>query len=495
MTGGKLLLETPARQAGLHYRKILHLKATSMFIRGRRKSAGICRSVTIATVLLVLWQWPCHAELQQSYISGTIYNAATGAPIRSATITTTTGLSYTAQNGLFALRVPPNVYDLILSAPGFRSNMATGIFCGPGQTATVNVLLAPASTRIGYLKGRVAASGATSGGIARALVFSDLGAIAVTDDQGYFNAAGPSGAATVTVAAQGYSSKIIKNVQIPPSGMRSLAVSLSSSTKSFTGAVSGAVRDACSGTLLADINIMSSNGAFIQTVDGAFKLSAPLGNTSLLACAEGYQCALQTVTLSFLPMEAQANFPLVPLIRGMGTIEGFITNAATDEPVEGARIATDAQDISFSENEGAYSLTASPCSSTITATRKGFQTYTKKIMLAAGGATALTIALAPLTSCIAGGTVKNLLTGLPVAGALVTADNGNTAVADNAGVYSLAIPSCTAILTICADGFFKSHRRISSAGDVEIKTLDISLIPCPRCRCGTATSASQHDTR
>ena len=76
-------------------------------------------------------------------------------------------LSFAMQNGLFFLKVPPNVYDLIVSAPGFRSNMATGIFSGPGQTATVTYRLAPASTRVGTLQGRVTAAGATSGGTLR----------------------------------------------------------------------------------------------------------------------------------------------------------------------------------------------------------------------------------------------------------------------------------------------------------------------------------------
>ncbi len=347
---------------------------------------------------------------------------------RTATITTTTGLSFNVQNGFFFLSVPPNVYDFIVSAPGFRSNMATGIFSGPGQTATVNIWLAPASTRTGHLQGRVAAAGSTSGGIAGALVFTDLGAIAVTDADGYFTAVGPSGTATVTVAAQGYSSKIIKNVQIQPSGIRSLPVRLSKSIKSTTGSVSGTVRDACSRSLLTGVNITSSNGAFVQTSDSAFKISAPPGRTSLLASAEGYQCAWQTATLGLFPVGAVANFSLAPLDRGMGTVAGFITNAANGEPVPGARIATDLQDISFSENaDGSYTLKASPCAATITVTRKGFQPYTTNVTIGQGATTDLNIALVPLTDCIVTGTIKNLLTGAPVAQAQVSAENGSSA--------------------------------------------------------------------
>jgi hypothetical protein len=443
-------------------------------------------------MLLTLLLRPCFAELQPTFIRGTIYGAATGRPIPSATITTTTGLSFNVQNGFFYLRVPPNVYDLIVSAPGFRSNMATVIFSGPGQTAEVNVWLAPGSTTTGYLKGRVTATG---GGLARALVFSDLGAIAVTDDDGYFTAAGPGGTATVTVAAQGYAGRIIKNVRIPPAGMSSLSIRLSKSNTGLTGPVSGSVRDACSGALLAGINITASNGSFEKTSNGVFNISAPAGKTSVLASAQGYQCSWQTAAMGILPVGALLNFRLVSLERGIGTAQGHITNAATGEPVAGARIASDVQDISFSEKDGAYTLKASPCAASVTLTASGFQTTTEPLSLISGGTTALDIALEPLTTCIVSGIVKNFLTGQPVAMAHIVADNGDATLTDDAGFYSLAIPSCTATLTICADGFFKTRRVIASLGILDNIQRDVNLIPCLQCRCDAAPRAARHDAR
>jgi len=328
------------------------------------------------------------------------------------------------------------------------------------------------------------------------MVFTDLGAIASTDTDGYFTAVGPSGAATVTVAARGYSSKIIKNVKIQPSSIRSLPVRLSKSIQTTTGPVSGIVRDACTKSPLAGVNITSSYGSFVQTSSGSFKISAPPGSTSLLASAEGYQCAWQTASLGFFPVGAAANFSLAPLDRGMGTVTGFITNAASGEPVSGARIATDLQDISFSENEdGSYIPKANPCAATITVTSKGFQPYTTNVTIGQGATTDLNIALVPLTDCIVTGAIKNLLTGAPVAEAQVSVDNGGVTLTDDTGAFSLTIPSCTATLTVCANGFFKTRRRVSSAGDVEIITLTIDLIPCFLCRCSTAASALPSDPR
>jgi len=460
------------------------------------KGAFICSIAACAAILLMLLLRPCLAELQPSFITGTIYNAATGTPLRTATLKTTTGLSFNVQNGFFFLSVPPNVYDFIASAPDFRSNMATGIFSGPGQIAKVNIWLAPASTGTGRLQGRVTAAGSTSEGIKGALVFTDLGAIAATDADGYFTAEGPSGTATVTVAASGYASKIIKNIQIPTLGIRSLTVRLNKSFKSTTGSVSGTVRDACSISLLTGVNITSSTGAFVQTGESAFKISAPPGRTSFLASAEGYQCAWQTVALALFPVGAFANFSLAPLDRGMGTVEGFITNAANGEPVPGARIATDLQDISFSENaDGAYTLKATPCASTITVNKKGFQPYTASVTIGKGETIYLNIALVPLTDCIATGTIQNLLTGAPVAQAQVSVENGSAALTDDTGAFSLTIPSCTATITVCADGFFRTQRKVSTAGNFEIITLTINLIPCPLCSCSAAATALPYAAR
>jgi hypothetical protein len=99
-----------------------------------------------------------------------------------------------------------------------------------------------------------------------------------------------------------------------------------------------------------------------------------------------------------------------------------------------------------------------------------------------------------LTDCIVTGTIKNLLTGAPVAQAQVSADSGSSAATDDTGVYSLSIPSCTATITVCTDGFFRSRRRVFSAGEVEIITLDINLIPCLLCRCSAAATALPYDS-
>jgi hypothetical protein len=70
---------------------------------------------------LFLNSYPAHA-IQPAFIKGTILNTYNNSVISDATISTTTGLSITASSGTFFLRMPPNVYDIIVSAHGYYSN-------------------------------------------------------------------------------------------------------------------------------------------------------------------------------------------------------------------------------------------------------------------------------------------------------------------------------------------------------------------------------------
>jgi len=65
---------------------------------------------------LFLNSYPAHA-IQPAFIKGNILNT-----YNNSVITSTTGLSTTASSGTFLPRMPPNVYDIIVSAHGYYSN-------------------------------------------------------------------------------------------------------------------------------------------------------------------------------------------------------------------------------------------------------------------------------------------------------------------------------------------------------------------------------------
>ena len=196
-------------------------------------------ALALCILALLLAYTPAHAVFSTQFIKVTVLNSESGAPIPTAVITTMDGQKFSNQNGTFSLTVPPNPYDLIASAPGFRSNMATAVFAGPGQTVAVTIRLFPTSiTTTGTLQGRVITAGASPTGISGALVFTDLGIITVTDDNGYFTAEGSSGTAVVTVSARGYASRIVRNVNIPHLGLRSITVRLPTYINNLSGPVS-----------------------------------------------------------------------------------------------------------------------------------------------------------------------------------------------------------------------------------------------------------------
>lgn len=449
------------------------------------------RALCIVTLLLAYAPAICHAVFAPQFIKVNVLNAENSAPIRAAVITTTDGQTFSNQNGSFTLRLPPNPFDLIASAPGYRSNMATAVFAGPGQTVTVTIRLFPTSiTTKGTLQGRVITAGTSPEPISGALVFTDLGIITVTDMNGYFTAEGSSGTAAVTASARGYASKTVKNVRIPPLGLRSITVRLPSYSNELTGPVSGSVRDACTDQPLEGITIYSSNEQVIKTTDRNYSINAPPGRTALLACGEGYQCRLKTAIRGFLPFGTIVNFALVPLNRGIGTVTGAIIDNATGLPVAGVRIATDTQDITFTDENGEYTLRASPCAELLMITAKGYQPYSTDIVVADGLTTEQDAALAPLTNCMVTGTVTSLLTGLPVAGAQILADGSAPAFTDAAGAYSMDLPSCTAVLAISAEGFFSTRRMVFSSSGAAVIPLDIRIFPCLFCRFATGAAAA-----
>ncbi len=449
------------------------------------------RSVlALCTLALLLAHTPAHAVFSQ-FIKVNVLNAESGTPIPASVITTMDGQTFSNQNGTFNLTVPPNPYDLIASAPGFRSNMATAVFAGPGQTVVVSIILFPTSIpTTGTLQGRVVSAGASPAGISGALVFTDLGIIAVTDENGYFSAKGPSGTAVVTVSARGYASRIVNNVNITGGGLRSITVRLPSYIDNLTGPVSGSVRDACTAQPLAGINIYASSGQFIETTTRSYRLYAPPGRTALLACGEDYQCGIQTASRLFLPFTSRVDFSLVPLNRGIGTVTGTITDSATGQPVADARIATDTLDITFTDQAGTYSLRASPCAKQLTITASAYQPGSAEIVVADGLTTEQDAALEPLTNCMVTGTVTSLLTGLPVNGAEILADGAGPAFSDAAGDYSLELPGCIALLTISADGYFTARRLVFSTTGTSVIDFDVRIFPCFFCRITTTATES-----
>ena len=358
-------------------------------------------------------------SLQPTFIRGTIFSAYNNSVINSATIETTAGLSTQTSSGTFYLRVPPNVYDLIVSAPGYCSNLLSGILAAPGQTATVTIWLIPTSTETGYVEGRVLDAN-TRNPVKGAFIITDLGGITTSGGDGYFKMMSPSGTATVTVAAHEFSSKTINTFFITPHRSQKLVVYLNKSA-SGTVPVKGIVRNVCKGSKINNAKIISTTEDSAAGNNGLFEIETMSGSSTLLSSAQGYQYAYKTVVLPALPVGATINFNLIPAQNGIGLLQGRITDSQTQEPLAGTRIEADKGGISFSKPDGTFLLFTSICTTRVIITREGFTPYQTSASVSFNSSTVLNVSLEPLGS-IAGSIADNRTDNHAILGARISLD-------------------------------------------------------------------------
>lgn len=309
--------------------------------------------------------------IQPAFINGTIYSTFNNTVIAGATISTTTGLTTRSSSGSFYLRVPPNIYDIVVSATGYNSNLLTGIHAAPGQTTTVNIWLSPSSTETGYLEGRIQALRSRKG-INKAFIATDLGGVNTSDENGYFKLVTPSGYATVTVAAEGFSTKIFEDVYISPNETKHFIVCLKE-TPAGTASISGIIKNACTGTTINNARITSQTGEIVVSRNGTYSISTAPGLTTLLATADEFQFSYRNISLLGLPTSASINFELIPSKRGYGLIQGIIKDSSTQEVLEGVKLVSDTKSISYTKPDGTYTLYTSLCSTYVIVYKQGFE--------------------------------------------------------------------------------------------------------------------------
>ncbi len=77
-------------------------------------------------------------------ITGTVVNSATLAPIPGATVVTTSGFfRSTDLAGSYSMKVPAGTYDMMASAPGYSTAVASGVTVSTGGTTVQNFALSP----------------------------------------------------------------------------------------------------------------------------------------------------------------------------------------------------------------------------------------------------------------------------------------------------------------------------------------------------------------
>jgi subtilisin-like proprotein convertase family protein len=86
--------------------------------------------------------FPSCTPIATGTITGTVINSGTGLPIAGATVSTSSGFSrVTNAAGTYSMNVPAGTYNMTATAPGYTTDVATGVTVSTGGTTTQNFTL------------------------------------------------------------------------------------------------------------------------------------------------------------------------------------------------------------------------------------------------------------------------------------------------------------------------------------------------------------------
>lgn len=403
-----------------------------------------CVFVIILTFVVFILRLPVYA-IQPAFIKGTVFSTFTNTQLIGASITTKNGITAVTTSGKFALRVPPNIYTLLATAPTSCANIMAGIRAKPGEIPDIPIGLSPASTPLGYISGRIV--NADSGdGIQGALILTDNGGAAISSEiDGSYRLASPSGPVTISITADGFSSKIIAPYTIYPFIQTNLSIPLKPASD-LKVLVKGIINDICTGLRIDDAVIVSNAGKITMSEDGFFSIETPAGLSTLLVTKEGYQFSSRTFFLTPLANTIQ-NFSLIPSQTLNSLVSGIVTNCVSGEVLAGARIESNTNAVSFSQKNGFYTLYTSSCTRSLLITRPGFAPLTAPISFSEENRVTRDITLTPLGTIA--GVVRDDYTAAGIKGALITlAENrivSCTTEADGSYVLSNIAPGTYAL--------------------------------------------------
>ena len=371
--------------------------------------------ILLAFALLLVSAVPAHA-IQPAFIKGTVFNTFNSSLVTGATIYTANGVSTATANGAYVLRVPPSIYTIVATAPDSNANLLSGIPATPGNIAVVNIGISPASTPLGYVEGHIVRS-SDGEGIQGALITTDLGGATISSGRdGTFRLPSPSGTANLVVSADGFSSKQLKNYPLYPYITTNLNIALNAAPAAQT-AVKGIIKDACTGIRINNAIIISNSGEISTSTDGFYSIDTPLGLSTVIVSADGYQYTSQTFFLGPFST-ATHDFSLSPTINGFGLVRGSITSSETNEPVAGVRIDGDTGAISSSTKDGTYKIYTSICTTTLYASVKGYEPVLLPVSVGKGAVITRNFSMHPLGRI--SGTILDSRLGHGIKGAAVT---------------------------------------------------------------------------
>ncbi len=277
----------------------------------------------------------------------------------------------------------------------------------------------------------------------------------------------PAGAAvTVTASATGYQSAS-QSVSLSAGGEAIANFALVANSASGTGTVTGTVTNVNTKAAISGAAVSGGGQTTTTASDGTYTLAnVPAGTAvTIMASANGYQNAQQTITLSS-GGNSTANFALTPITTG--TVSGGVFRTSDGTAIAGATVSGGGVSTTTGAS-GAYTLNNVPIGTvSVTASATGFQSSTMSVSVSAGATTTANFSLvaASTGSGTVTGAVTSLKTGSAISGAVVGFSGGTaTATTNTAGAYTLSgIPAGTYTFTAKASGYLSRSSTASVTG-------------------------------
>lgn len=266
-----------------------------------------------------------------------------------------------------------------------------------------------------------------------------------------------------------------------------------------TGAIDGTVTDSVTHLPISGALVEAVKGGQVRysdttASDGTYSLpNVKTGNYTLVISAPGYR----TQTVGVKVKNNQTSTVDIELVANGGTIDGTVTDTSST-PISGATIeifqGTDLIQTAITDGVGFYSVpNLSPGNYIVEASAAGFQKQSIGATVQAGATTTVDFALMTNPGSISG-TVTDVVTTNPIAGALVQVFNGSIVVGsadtDGSGNYTISdlAPGNYAVAA-SADGYQSKIVGASVTGGATI-TVDFALEIPPGTIEGTVTEAT-----
>jgi hypothetical protein len=410
----------------------------------------------------------------------TVRRADTGEPLNGAEVYSPGEPStVTDQEGRFSRAYPPGQREIRARAPGYAEASVT-VHITSGRAVKVDdVYLLPS---FGEATG-VIYDAASEQPIVGAIVRSGSLPAVITDADGRYRIRLRAQIQSLDVQAPGFTGKTIKIAVVAGKTLEGMDLGLAA----MVGRALGAVIDAGSGQPIAGAIVRDAGGTSVTTdADGRFSIVTPVQTTTIYADAAGFQTAQASVDVYPSRGTSIDTFFLLAL---RGQVTGRLVDAATGAPLAGARVWVDYGDDVRTSADGSFSLKGNAGFVALHAEAEGYQALSKvqidvfpdratvvgdlplasalgavsgRTRDAAGGGIAgvkITADSLPqeakADALVVAGTVKDRITGAPIAGARVLAETDSVRFTGQDGGFKARVSPGARRIQMEAPGYSK----------------------------------------